>query len=240
MIEGRRVLCVVPARSGSKGLPDKNIRPLNGQPLLTWPIQAARNSRYIDRIIVSTDSEQYADIARDAGADVPFLRPHELSVDTATSFSVLEHLLAALDESYDLLVLLEPTSPLTESQDVDAALEQLISAWDSADAIVGVTEEVKSHPAYLLTLDEQNKIHSFGSDFSSAVRRQELPALFRMEGTLYISKVPALLEQQGFYHDHTLGYCVPEWKSYEIDSLADFICIEAILRHKEVLHDTAP
>ncbi|MAR00918.1 MAG: acylneuraminate cytidylyltransferase [Oceanospirillaceae bacterium] len=240
MIEGKRVLCVIPARSGSKGLPDKNIRPLHGQPLLTWPVKTARNSRYIDRIIVSTDSEQYAAIARDAGAEVPFLRPEELSVDSATSFSVLEHLIATLDEDYDLLVLLEPTSPLTESRDVDDALEQLINAWNDADAIVGIAEEVKSHPAYLLSVDNLGRIQPFDTDFSSAVRRQELPQLFRMDGTLYISKVPALLAQRGFYHDRTLGYCVPEWKSYEIDSLTDFICIEAIMRHKEVLHDTAP
>ncbi|MCB2385261.1 acylneuraminate cytidylyltransferase family protein [Thalassolituus alkanivorans] len=235
MIDGKRVLCVVPARSGSKGLKDKNIRELAGKPLLAWPVCCARGSKYIDRIIVSTDSEKYAGIARQYQADVPFLRPENLAQDTTTTIDVIEDLLKQLQESYDILVLLEPTSPLTETKDIDVALESLIGSWEKADAIVGITQEIKSHPAYLLTLDEEKLIHSLNADFSKAVRRQELPEVYRMDGTLYISKVDALLNKHGFYHDRTIGFIVPEWKSYEIDSMTDFICIEAIMQNREVL-----
>ncbi len=235
MIDDKRVLCIIPARSGSKGLKDKNIRELAGKPLLAWPVCCARDSKYIDRVIVSTDSDKYAAIARQYQADVPFLRPTRLAQDTTTTIDVVDDLLNRLQESYDILVLLEPTSPLTEANDVDIALESLIASWEKTDAVVGVTQEIKSHPAYLLTLDDDNKIHSLNSDFSKAVRRQELSTVYRMDGTLYISKVDALQKQRGFYHDRTMGFVVPEWKSYEIDSLTDFICIEAIMKNREVL-----
>ena len=235
MIDDKRVLCIIPARSGSKGLKDKNIRELAGKPLLAWPVCCARDSKYIDRVIVSTDSEKYAAIARQYQADVPFLRPTRLAQDTTTTIDVVDDLLNQLQESYDILVLLEPTSPLTEANDVDIALESLIESWEKADAVVGVTQEIKSHPAYLLTLGDDKKIHSLNSDFSKAVRRQELSTVYRMDGTLYISKVDVLQKQRGFYHDRTMGFVVPEWKSYEIDSLTDFICIEAIMKNREVL-----
>jgi len=235
MIDDKRVLCVIPARSGSKGLKDKNIRELVGKPLLAWPVCCARDSKYIDRIIVSTDSEKYAAIARQYQADVPFLRPTGLAQDTTTTIDVVDDLLNQLQENYDILVLLEPTSPLTEANDVDIALESLIESWEKTDAVLGVTQEIKSHPAYLLTLGDDKKIHSLNTDFSKAVRRQELSAVYRMDGTLYISKVDVLQKKRGFYHDRTIGFVVPEWKSYEIDSLADFICIEAIMKNREVL-----
>jgi len=235
LISGFSVLAVIPARSGSKGLPDKNIRNLAGKPLLGWPVSAAGSSQYIDDIVVSTDSEKYAETARSLGAEVPFLRPQALASDECSTFAVLEHLIANLQKKYDYIVLLEPTSPLTEANDIDKALEQLISHSDDADAIVGIAEEVKSHPAYLLELDRQGRITSLNNDFSSAVRRQDLSTLYRMEGTVYISKTDALLKNKGFYHSRTLGYIVPEWKSHEIDSLIDFICIEAIMQHRELL-----
>lgn len=235
MINDKRVLCVVPARSGSKGLKDKNIRQLAGKPLLAWPVCCARESKYIDRVIVSTDSDEYAAIARQYLADVPFLRPANLAQDSTTTFEVLDHLINNLQEKYDILVLLEPTSPLTEAVDVDSALEKLISSWEKADSIVGVTQEIKSHPAYLLTIDAEKRIQSLNTDFSKAVRRQELSAVYRMDGTLYISKTEALQRELGFYHQRTLGFIVPEWKSYEIDSLTDYICIEAIMNNREVL-----
>jgi N-acylneuraminate cytidylyltransferase/CMP-N,N'-diacetyllegionaminic acid synthase len=235
MIDDKRVLCIIPARSGSKGLKDKNIRELAGKPLLAWPVCCARDSKYIDRVIVSTDSDKYAAIARQYQADVPFLRPTRLAQDTTTTIDVVDDLLNQLQESYDILVLLEPTSPLTEANDVDIALESLIASWEKTDAVVGVTQEIKSHPAYLLTLGDDKKIHSLNTDFSKAVRRQELSAVYRMDGTLYISKVNVLQKKRGFYHDRTIGFVVPEWKSYEIDSLTDFICIEAIMKNREVL-----
>ncbi|MFO0106485.1 MAG: acylneuraminate cytidylyltransferase family protein, partial [Burkholderiales bacterium] len=151
MIDGKRVLALVPARSGSKGLPDKNIRPLGGKPLLAWPIAAALAAQRVDRVIVSTDSAHYADLARAAGADVPFLRPTALASDTAPSIDFILHAvdtLAAADEHYDYLLLLEPTSPLTEASDIDRALSALAAQGASAVAVVGVWGLVWCHAGF--------------------------------------------------------------------------------------------
>ena len=125
MIDGRRVLALIAARGGSKGLPRKNVRLLGGRPLVAWPVSTAVAARSVDRVAISTDDEEIAAAARAAGADVPFMRPAALASDSASSIAVALHaleMLAAAGHSYDYLVLLEPTSPLTEPQDVDRAL----------------------------------------------------------------------------------------------------------------------
>ncbi|CAM3177390.1 N-acylneuraminate cytidylyltransferase/CMP-N,N'-diacetyllegionaminic acid synthase [Sphingomonas antarctica] len=239
MIDGARVLCIVPARSGSKGLPGKNVRMLHGKPLLAWPIHAARASACIDRVICSTDDPDYAELARQAGADVPFLRPAELAVDTAPSLGFILHAvdtLAADDEVYDYVVLLEPTSPLTEGADVDAALAQLHAARDRADAIVGVTLLETVHPAFCVTRDDEGAISPLGGgDFAELPRRQDLPPVHALDGSLYISTPDALREHQGFAHRRTLGYVTARHKALEIDDIVDFWCVEGVMAHREDL-----
>jgi CMP-N,N'-diacetyllegionaminic acid synthase len=239
MIGGRRVLAVVPARRGSKGLPLKNIRPLHGKPLLAWPIAAARGSRYVDRVVISTDDAEFAEIAKQAGADAPFLRPAELASDTAPSFGFIEHAIDTLEASgdtYEYFVLLEPTSPLTEASDVDAALEMLDSRRADADAIVGVTPIVNTHPAFAVCLHDNGLIRPYSAaTFADMPRRQDIPPLYCPDGTLYISKIDALRRERGFYHQRTLSYVTPRYKSFEVDDLVDFICIEALLAHRDEL-----
>lgn len=239
MIAGKRVLAVVPARRGSKGLPLKNIRPLHGKPLLAWPIIAARASRYVDRVVISTDDAEFAEIAKQAGADAPFLRPAELASDTAPSFAFIEHAidtLAAANDVYDYFVLLEPTSPLTEADDIDAALDQLDARREDADAIVGVTPIVNTHPAFAVRLDDSGLIRPYSAPtFAEMPRRQDIAPLYCPDGTLYISKVDALRRERGFYHARTLPYVTPRYKSFEVDDLVDFICIEALFARREEL-----
>lgn len=232
MIDGKRVLALVPARSGSKGLPDKNIRPLGGKPLLAWPIAAALAAQYVDRVIVSTDSAHYADLARAAGADVPFLRPAALASDTAPSIDFILHALdtlAAADEHYDYLLLLEPTSPLTEASDIDRALSELAAQAASADAIVGVSALVSTHPAFAVRVEDSGRIAPYAtSSFGQLLRRQDTEPLFSLDGSLYLSTVSALRSERSFCHQRTLPYITPRHKSFEVDDLLDFICIEAI------------
>lgn len=240
MIGRSRVLAIVPARAGSKGLLNKNIRPLHGKPLLAWPIAAARRSRFVDRTIISTDDPDYARIAQEHGADVPFLRPAELASDNAPSIWFILHAidaLAAAGDNYDYVVLLEPTSPLTEACDVDAALEQLAAArLGGAEAIVGIAPMETAHPAFAVTRDSNGLIHPLMSDsFDSLPRRQDLPPVFSLDGSLYISTVTALRREQGFAHGTTLGYVTDRIKALEIDDLVDFICIEALMAHREAL-----
>lgn len=235
MISGSRVIAIVPARSGSKGLPDKNVRPLIGHPLLAWPVYAARSSRYIDRVVVSTDSRSYADTARSYGAEVPFLRPAELATDTAPSSAAILHMLNTLERSgdrYDWFVLLEPTSPLTEGADIDRALELLLAHEDIADAVVGVSELVSVHPAFAVRLGADGLAAPYaGEDFTKLPRRQEVEPLFALDGSLYISKVDAYRRVSSFCHGRTLGFPMPRHKSHEVDDLVDFVCIEAIASH---------
>lgn len=239
MIEGYKVLALVPARRGSKGLALKNIRPLQGKPLLAWPIEAARSSKYVDRVVVSTDDAEFAAIARAAGAATPFLRPAELANDTAPSIAFILHALDSLEaagERYDYLAMLEPTSPLTEAEDIDAALETLIERRADADAIVGVTAMVSAHPAFAVRLDPNGLMQPYAApSFGQLPRRQDTESLFSLDGSLYISTVAALRRELGFYHQRTLPYKTPRWKSLEVDDLLDFICIEAILGQRDLL-----
>ena len=239
MIDGLRVLALVPARAGSKGLPGKNIRPLLGKPLLAWPIEAARASRYVDRVVISTDSAEFATLAQAAGADVPFLRPAEHASDTAPSIAFIEHALdtlAAAGDRYDLLVLLEPTSPLTEAADIDAALEALVAARPQAESIVGVTALVSTHPAFAVRLDAQGLMQPYAAaSFGLLPRRQDTEPLYSLDGSLYISTVEAIRRERGFCHARTLPFITPRWKSFEVDDLVDFICIEAILANRALI-----
>lgn len=242
MIEGQRVLALVPARRGSKGLPLKNIRPLQGKPLLAWPIEAARASRHVDRVVISTDDAEFAAIAQAAGADAPFLRPAELANDTAPSIDFILHALDTLEaagDTYDYLVLLEPTSPLTEAEDIDAALEALVGKRAVADAIVGVTALVSTHPAFAVRLDAQGLMQPYAApSFGQLPRRQDTEPLYSLDGSLYGSSVEAIRRERSFCHARTLSHVMPRWKSFEVDDLVDFICIEAILAQRDLIRSS--
>ena len=232
----------MPARRGSKGLPLKNIRPLQGKPLLAWPIEAARASRYVDRVVISTDDAEFAALAVAAGADAPFLRPAELANDTAPSIDFILHALDTLEaggDRYDFLVLLEPTSPLTEAADIDAALEALAAQRAVADSIVGVTALVSTHPAFAVRLDPRGLMQPYAApSFGQLPRRQDTEPLYSLDGSLYISSVDAIRRERGFCHERTLPYVTPRWKSFEVDDLVDFICIEAILAQRDLIRSS--
>jgi N-acylneuraminate cytidylyltransferase/CMP-N,N'-diacetyllegionaminic acid synthase len=241
VIDNKKVLVLIPARGGSKGLPRKNIRDLCGKPLIGWPIEAARNSIYVDKIIVSTEDGEIAEKAIALGAEVPFIRPIELASDTASSFDVIKHALTYLEkinDRYDYLVLLEATSPTTEASDIDKALEILVQSRNIADSIVGVAKLEGTHPSFNVHIDGSGLLKPFiSADFVSVGRRQDLTDLYYFEGSVYISDVTALLEQKSFYHNRTLPYVVPKWKSFEIDDIVDFVCIESILNKMDLVKE---
>lgn len=237
MLEGKSVLALVPARAGSKGLPGKNIRVLCGKPLIQWPIISALGANAVDRVIVSTDDPAIAACARAAGAEVPFMRPPELATDTASSMDVVRHALAevmAAGQRYDYLVLLEPTSPLTESADIQRALSTLHRARERADAIVGVSRIEAAHPEYAVRRTQLGLLRPYNApDFGSLRRRQEIEELHFLEGSLYITAVDSFLRKGTFYHERTMGYEVPRWKSFEIDEWVDFVCVEALMQRRD-------
>jgi len=239
MIGQRRVLAIVPARRGSKGLPLKNIRLLNGKPLLAWPIKAALGSAFVDRVIISTDDAEFAAIARRHGADAPFLRPANLALDETPSIDFILHAIQTLEaqgETYDYIVLLEPTSPLTEASDVDAALTTLHESEGRAEAIVGVATLVATHPAYAVRRLGGGLIAPYLADgFANLPRRQDTEPLFCLDGSLYISTVGALKRERSFCHERTLAYETAPHKALEVDHLIDFICIEAIAQNLDII-----
>ncbi len=233
-IANNKILAIIPARSGSKGLPGKNLKPLLGKPLVTWSIEAASLSPSIDSIVLSTDDQKIANIGEKIGARVPFVRPLDLSGDTASSIDVVLHALDFLEtagEKFDIVVLLEPTSPQRDWGDIEQALDLLIKS--GASSVVGVTQAQESHPDFMYRLQRDLKLKPFIKKVGSAhIRRQDIEPLYYLEGSIYISFVHILRERRSFYHEDTVGYEVPKWKSFEIDDLDDFIMIEALLKHK--------
>ena len=236
MIDGKSVIAIVTARSGSKGLPGKNKKILCGKPLLAWPIISGLESEYVDHVFLSTDSLEYAELGRKFGADCSFLRSGALSGDESTSVDVVLDVISKMSElqrNFDIVVLLEPTSPLTQGIDIDKALENLCCRGEmNAESIVGIVREEAAHPNFLIELSQEQFIKPVDKSTSgSSIRRQDISKLYRYEGTLYISYTSALIEKQSFYHDKTIGYIVPKWKSFEVDDFVDFICIEGIMNN---------
>lgn len=237
MIGNRSVLVIVPARGGSKGIPRKNLLDLRGRPLVSWPIQAALSSKYVDRIICSTDDEEIAKVAISCGAEVPFLRPKELAIDETSTADVLLHVLDRLEaegETYDYLVLLEPTSPLTTAEDVNAGIELLDSNHELFDSLVTVTQSISGHPDFTFNLESDGlSLTSITGPGWKLRRRQEISKLFFVEGTFYMSKISTFRDYSLFIQERTIGLEVPRWKSFEIDDPLDVIIIEAIIDNLE-------
>lgn len=239
MINGKNVLGVIPARGGSKGLSRKNVRDFCGKPLIVWTIEAAIASEHIDTLIVSTDDLEIADIAKNAGALVPFIRSVELSTDLTKTIDVVEDAYRKYTKSsnltFDLIALLEPTSPLRQAIDIDLAIEQL--AFSSvATSIVGVSQVESQHPSFLFHLNKNELISPYLEASPEGIRRQDLSPIYFTEGSIYVSQTETLFDQKSYYQHKTLGYTLPKWKAIEIDDEYDFTMAEGLMR-KMILND---
>lgn len=223
-------IAIIPARSGSKGLPDKNIKLLHDKPLLAYSIEAAEKSGLFDCIHVSTDSERYEQIAREYGADVPFLRNEELSGDTAGSWDVVRWVLrqyAARGQRFDMVTLLQPTSPLREAEDIKQAYH--LFEEKAADAVVSVCEMDHS-PLWSNTLPEDGSMDGFLDQVADA-GRQQLPTYYRINGAIYMLRTALLAEgAPGLYREGTYAYVMPKECSVDIDDALDFAIAETILK----------
>lgn len=228
-----RCLALIPARGGSKGLPGKNIRPLLGRPLVAWTVEQALASERIDRVVVSTNDENIAAVARTAGADVPFLRPAELATDESPVIDAVLHALDRLSEEegmgYEVLALLEPTSPLRRSGEIDQAIKML-EEHPHAGSLVSVGRVAHEHPAYLKQVSEQNTLAPL-LDVDAPARRQENSAVYYPYGQIFLTRVEDLRRTRSFYAPPTLPHLLERWQCFEIDDLWDFLAVEAVLRH---------
>jgi CMP-N,N'-diacetyllegionaminic acid synthase len=234
MIEKLSVLALIPARWGSKGIPNKNIIDFLGKPLFVWSIESASKSKYIDKVLLSTDSQFIANIGLSFGADVPFLRPKNISQDKSTTQEVICHAIkfleGTLNQQYDVIILLEPTSPLRTQNDIDDALEKLIDTKNATSLVsVGQAEsqdrsiqfKISDGNFIMLPTNEQEFTHS---------RRQDIKGNFYLDGTIYISYIDTLLAKETFVHEQTLAYLLPKWKTIEIDDEYDYEMAAALGR----------
>lgn len=220
-----KILAIIPARSGSKGLKDKNIKPLCGLPLCAYTIRAAKESGIFAEIHFSTDSEKYAAIAREHGASVPFLRDSELASDTASSWDVVKAVLDRYDAmgmSFDAVALLQPTVPFRSADDLRSALK--ILEQKKANAVVSVTDPEHS-PLWSVTLPEDGNMSAFHERFNSLTARQKLDKYYSLNGAIYLAKVPYLRTCHDIYEARCYAYFMPRDRSFDIDDQLDFdIC----------------
>ena len=228
MLGDKKILALIPARGGSKRLPRKNILPMGGKPLIVWTIEASLSSSYIDRTIVSTDNKEIKDISLSSGAEVVD-RPLELSGDEVPTIPVVKHTLSTIQENYDYLILLQPTTPLRTKQHIDEAFHTLIRT--NADAVISVCESEHS-PLWANILPSDGNLKNFRRADIKSVRSQDLPKYHRTNGAIYICEVSRLLEECTFYiKDNIFSYIMDKIYSVDIDDQFDFLIAEALMRN---------
>ncbi len=236
-----RVVAVITARGGSKGIPYKNLAPVGGLPLVAWTVEAARASRLLDRVIVSTDDPAIADVCRAYGAEVPFMRPAEFARDDSPHIDVITHALAwlAADEGRtpDYVLTLQPTSPLRTADDIDAAI--LLARERTCDAVVGVTP-MRHHPHFALRVGPGGTLYPCAGDRVREARRQDLPPVFVPNGAIYLNRSHALLVQREFVPNGAVPLVMAAERSIDVDEPADLELAEFYLARREGRARSAP
>ncbi|HDK7167351.1 TPA: acylneuraminate cytidylyltransferase family protein [Clostridium botulinum] len=231
------ILGLIPARGGSKGLPGKNIRNLNGKPLIEYAINEAKKSKYMDRLIVSTNDYGIAKICEELGAEIPFMRPNKLAQDNSKVIDTYIYTLNKLKEEFnyivDILVIIQPTSPLRTVHHIDSCIELFFNK--NADSVVTVCE-VEHSPYWYKVLNKENKIESFIEYENSNDNRQQLPKVYRPNGAVYVFKKDLIINKKSYYTDKSYGYIMKNEDSIDIDSIIDFKFAEFLIKEKSEKH----
>lgn len=227
MYAGDRILALIPARGGSKGIKNKNITNLAGKPLISYSIEAALNSSYIDRTVVTTDSEAIAKVSLSYGADVPFLRPLELARDTSKTIDAVLHaidMLKAQGEEFDVLVLLQPTQPLRSTRDIDESIECFFS---NGGLPLTSVSPVNDHPLLIRSINGAGKLAPLLA-LNSTCRRQDMPEFYNVNGCIYINKISELSVDTSF-NDNMIPFIMAKERSVDIDEHVDLVLAEYYL-----------
>lgn len=228
LFQNKRILAVIPARGGSKGVPLKNIREVGGKPLIAWAIEAVKKSLYIDRLILSSDDDRIIAKAQEWGCEVPFKRPEDLARDDSSSIDVVLHAAESIP-GYEIIVVVQPTSPLVEPSDIDSCIEKLFET--SAKSSVSITEPSKS-PYWMFTLDAKGFIAPLMDESFLQKRRQDLPSAFIPNGAVYVAYIDWLFKTKSFYGKETACHIMPKERSLDIDTEMDFVFMDACLKLK--------
>lgn len=232
MYKGKKILAIIPARAGSKGIKDKNIIDLCGKPLIAHSIEQGLESKYIDKVIVSTDGEKIAEIAEQYGADVPFLRPIEIAGDKAKTIDVMLHCIDFFkdkSEDFDYVVLLQPTQPLRLALHIDECIEKIIN--ENSESIVSVCK-VKEHPILMRSVNEEGNLENL-LNCESTVRRQEMPEYYKVNGVIYINKLNQNFNKNTSLNDNKTPYIMDEKYSVDIDDLIDLEIAKLYLKNNK-------
>ena len=228
----KSVAAIIVARGGSKGVPRKNLRPLAGKPLIVHTFEAARASRHLERILLSTDDPELAELGRQHGVEVPFLRPAELATDRSPVIDATLHLFQWLEKQEQYFptfgLLLQPTSPFRTGLDIDGAIE--LAESRRADAVVGVVP-VGHHPLQMKRMDADGRLWNWMETDAATNRRQDLPVLYGINGAIYLVRREVLLEKKTWCPGGAFAYVMPESRSLDIDTEWDLHVAECVLTH---------
>lgn len=233
VIKMDRIIAIIPARSGSKGLKDKNIKEINGKPLIAYTIESAIESNVFEDVLVSTDSKKYLDIAVKYGAYVPFLRSEKLSKDASSTNDVIEDVLAQLKQigkEYDAFMLLQPTSPLRTIEDIKNALK--LFEEKKANSVVSMCECDHS-PLFVKSLDDQKRLDNFLTNIKN-VQRQNVKKYYRLNGAIYLIRTNYFLKYKDFYREKSYAYIMKKKNSIDIDDIYDFKFAEMIIKENKL------
>jgi CMP-N-acetylneuraminic acid synthetase len=224
---------LITARGGSKSIPRKNVKPLAGRPLVAWTIEAALQSECLGRVIVSTDDEEIAQVSRACGAEVPFMRPQELARDDSPHIESVNHAihwLAAHEDTHpEYIMLLQPSSPLRTSEDIDAAVN--LAKERNATGVVSVCE-TRQHPYLSKQILEDGTIADFVSSNLDYARRQDLPKAYALNGAIYLNRCKSLVRERTFQPKGTYAYVMPPERSLDVDEAWDLYLADLVLRNK--------
>jgi len=230
MYKGKKILCVIPARAGSKGVPGKNVRLLGKKPLIAYTIEQAKRSKLIDRTIVSTDSIKIAEVARKFGAEVPFMRPSKLASDNSSTIDVLLHTMDWADNkakyTFDILVLLHATTPFRSPEDIDNCIKLLVDK--KADNIFSVTEAYRNPYFNMVELNSKNVVSLVKK--GKFVTRQSAPAVYDMNSSIYAWKKEVLKNKKSSFLKKTIIFEMPKERSIDIDDMFDFKIAELLVK----------
>ena len=230
MINGHSVVALVTARGGSKGVRRKNLREIAGRSLLARAIEAAQGAATVDRVVLSSEDPEIIAAAIASGCDAPFVRPASLATDDAATMDVVRHALQALPESYDYLVVLQPTSPLRIAADIDGAVDLCFST--GAPACVSVS--APDHPPHwAFTREESGKLKPLIADGPLYSCRQDVPSTLMLNGAVYVARCDWIVSQAEFTTAETVGYVMPKERAVDVDSELDLVVAEALARKLE-------
>lgn len=218
MYKNKKILAIIPARGGSKGIPQKNLQDLGGIPLIAWTIKEALKSESIDRLILSTDNQKIAETAKSFGCEVPFMRPVELATDESSTLDVIEHAILQLEEQFDFLLLLQPTSPFRRVEHIEGIIEFAFKM--NAKQAVSVSL-VKKHPALMYQIVANSELEPIFSQENKLTRRQDLSPVHEIDGAVYFSEISAFLNFKSFKGPGAKAFLMKNYVNIDIDEPLD-------------------